>query len=176
MRAKAIRHLIWLGNLLRHGDGTKKVVSPDHRELLMEIGSRDSPASASCSETSNDSSNMSSINFNLASSKLQVTEESSCEKFENRLKELALAKANGGTYCPDGDESVKNKLSGVLESSEFSVHKSQSFGQLSIQAAINNKACSGKVGELEAADENKADDSPIALESSSSSSSLPNLK
>jgi len=61
VRAKAIRHLIRLGNLLRHGD-RRKMASPDHRDLLAAIGSENS---VTTTRSLTSASNLSSGHFNL---------------------------------------------------------------------------------------------------------------
>ena len=63
VRAKAIRHLIRLGNILRHGD-RREMASPDHRNLLDVIGSQNSPNTTK--SLSSAYSNLSSQHFNLS--------------------------------------------------------------------------------------------------------------
>ena len=62
VRSKAIRHLIWLGNTLRHGNNDE-MTSPDHRDLLEAIGNENSSAST---KSPSSASNLSSLNFNLS--------------------------------------------------------------------------------------------------------------
>ena len=78
VRCRSIRHLIWLGNTLRHGEKQREMASPDHRNLLAQIGSQDSPDSnTNCSEVT--LSNLSSVNFNLNWRRNQMKEQISLE-------------------------------------------------------------------------------------------------
>ena len=135
--------------------------SPDHRELLMEIGSKDSPVSSK-SSLSESSSNMSSVNFNLSTVKHQVDVgenggERSCEKREG-----------------DGGSRIEQHL-GLVENSAQSLI-SQSFGKISVQAAINdNRPASGAIeGDriLDSDRNTKVDKSGKSSSSSKSSASL----
>ena len=139
VRSKAIRHLIWLGNLLRHGDGGCYTESPDHKELLMEIGSKDSPISSqsSCSSQSS-SSNISSVNFNL-----------SCPKHQVKIGGGQIHHNGGEDGGEPGDQRETGELEGGATAEQLgspgSSPRSQSFGKLSVQAAINNNRVSEKI-------------------------------